>query len=154
MFDVNALGPVRVTQEFLPLLRTVPSDTFDSHRPLQLVIPCASQARVGEGPRYRLESRVDGYSDARCQCIESLIQCPKLASVNSCGSEQVTVHIPSASAVKFLRADERHDLGMISDGHRMELLQKFKCCFTVRPRVHPSRSSTSTSSVARLKNGE
>jgi len=35
-----------------------------------------------------LESRVDGYRDARCHCIESLVQGPKLALVNDCGSER------------------------------------------------------------------
>jgi hypothetical protein len=44
----------------------------------------------------------------------------------------VNVHITNASAVKFLRADEGHDLVVFSDGYRMQLLQKFKRCFTVR----------------------
>jgi hypothetical protein len=78
-----------------------------------------------------LESRIDGYPDARCQRIESLVQGPKLASVNSRASEQVNVYIPNASAVKFFRADEGHDLVVFSDGYRTQLLQKFKRCFTV-----------------------
>ncbi len=39
--------------------------------------------------------------------------------VNSRASEQVNVYIPNASAVKFLRADEGHDLVVFGDGHRM-----------------------------------
>jgi len=79
-----------------------------------------------------LESRIDGYPDARCHRIESLVQGPKLTLVNSRASEQMNVDIPNASAVKFLRADEGHDFVVFSDGYRTRLSQKFKRCFTPR----------------------
>jgi len=52
--------------------------------------------------------------------------------VNSRAGEKVNVYIPNASAVKFLRADEGHDLVVFSDGYQTQLLQKFERCFTVR----------------------
>jgi hypothetical protein len=79
-----------------------------------------------------LYSRIDGHPDARCHRIESLVQGPKLALVNSRASEQVNVYIPNASAVEFLRTDEGHEFVVFSDGYRTQLLQKFKRCFTVR----------------------
>jgi len=64
--------------------------------------------------------------------MESLVQGPKLALVNSRASEEVNVYIANASAVEFLRADEGDDFVVFSDGYRTQLLQKFKRCFTVR----------------------
>ena len=71
-------------------------------------------------------------SDARCHRVESLVQGPKPALVNSRASEQVDVYRPNASAVKFLRADEGDYLVVFSDDYRTQLLQKLKRCFTVR----------------------